>query len=113
MFDAGEVIVEDFLGSRTGDDRGFAIGRRHGNLCGHTGAGQIGSVFGARHRSVSYCVQVSIFLQHSAQYASARGTRSLTRTNLVRSRNSPALANVEFVFMENTIGSRFSLKQAT
>jgi len=74
MFDAGEVIVEDFLGSRTGDDRGFAIGRRHGNLCGHKGAGQIGSVFGARHRSVSYCVQVSIFLQHSAQYASARGT---------------------------------------
>src|SRR5258708_9180566 len=58
VFDAGEVIVEHFLGSRTGDDRGFAIGRRHGNLCGHEGAGQIGSIYGARHGSVSYCVPI-------------------------------------------------------
>jgi hypothetical protein len=58
VFDAGEVIVEQFLGSRTGDDRGSAIGRRHGNLCGHEGAGQIGSIFGARHGSVSYCVPI-------------------------------------------------------
>src|SRR5260370_32091254 len=56
VFDAGEVIVEHFLGSHTGDDRGFAIGRRPGNLCGHEGAGQNGRVFGARHWSVSLFV---------------------------------------------------------
>src|SRR5580704_7816216 len=66
VFDAGEVIVEDFLGSRAGDDRGFAIGRRHGNLCGHESASQIGSEFGAGHESVSYRVPIWSLLADSS-----------------------------------------------
>jgi hypothetical protein len=45
LFDAGEVIVKQFLGLRPGDVRSFAIDRRHGSLRGHQRAHGSGGVF--------------------------------------------------------------------
>src|SRR5712671_4921098 len=53
LFDEAKVKVKQFLGLRAGDDRGFAIGRRHGNLCGQKGPGSIGGVIGGNHRCSS------------------------------------------------------------
>ena len=54
LFDAGKVIAKQFLGVRAGDVRSSAIDRRHGNLCGHEGAGGSSGVFRDGHRSSSY-----------------------------------------------------------
>src|SRR5437660_7847961 len=53
LFDEAKVKVKQLLGLRAGDDRGFAIDRRHGNLCGQKGPGSIGGVLGGSHRSSS------------------------------------------------------------
>src|SRR5260370_41368887 len=45
LFDAGDVIVKQFLGLRAGDVRSSAIDRRHGNLRGHQRAHGSGGVF--------------------------------------------------------------------
>jgi hypothetical protein len=53
LFYEVKVKVKQFLGSRAIDERGSAINRYHGNLCGQKGAGGIGGVFGDGHRSSS------------------------------------------------------------
>ena len=42
LFDEAKVKVKQLLGLRAGDDRGFAIDRRHCYLCGQKGPGSIG-----------------------------------------------------------------------
>jgi hypothetical protein len=51
LFDAGMVVVKQFLSLRAGGVSNSAIGRRHRNLCDHEGAGGSGDIFGNRHRS--------------------------------------------------------------
>ena len=53
LFDAGKVIAKQFLGLRPGDVHISAIDERHGDLCGHEGAGSSGGIFGDGHRSGS------------------------------------------------------------
>ena len=50
LFYEVKVKVKQFLGSRAIDERGSAIKRYHGNLCGQKGAGSIGGIFGERAR---------------------------------------------------------------